>query len=163
MSRHLLVVASVLLIFVGIAFITLGGAMIASGPWPCSSNVPLVVLSIILFGASLGAVTVRNFGWRRGPATSLAASVPEIASSGPKNFAAAMAVILGIIGSITSTISLCVWNEGGMGVLVLFGSVPCAAACAILCALLSHVARVSPRSPRPPRPRPPDARVVHLR
>jgi len=122
--------------------------MIADGPWPCSSNVSLVVLATILFGASLGAVTVRNFGWQKRPASSQAASVPEIASSGPKVFAAAIAVILGIIGSITSTISLWAWNEGGWGVLALFASVPCAAACAILCALLSHAARVPPKAPR---------------
>lgn len=148
MRRHLLVVASVLLVFVAIAFITLGGAMIVGGPWSCSSNVPLVALATILFGASLGAVTVRNFGWRKRPATPLAEPVPEIASSGPKNFAAAMAVILGLIGSMTCTISLCVWNEGGLGVLALFVSVPCAAACAILCALLSHAARVPPKATR---------------
>lgn len=159
MRRHLLVVASALLIVVAIAFIALGGAMIADGPWPCSSNLPLLALSIILFGASLGAVTVRNFGWRLRPAE----SVPEIASSGPKIFAAVIAVILGIIGSSTSALSLWVWNGGGMAVLGLFVSVPFAAACAILCALLSRAARVPPKAPRPAPPRLPHAHVLRRR
>lgn len=161
MRRTLLVFTSVLLILVAVAFIALAGAMIADGPWPCTSNVSLVVLAIILFGASLGVVAVRNFGWQKG--TSPEAWVPEITSSGPRLFAAAIAVILGIIGAITSTLSLSILSEGGWGALALFVSVPGAAVCAILCALLSYAARVPPKSRRPPPPRPPHAQVVHRR
>jgi hypothetical protein len=156
MRRHLLVVASVLLLVVAITFITLGGAMITGGPWPCTSAAPLLALMILLFGASLGAVTVRNFGWRMRPATHSSEWALEIVSSGPKAFAAVIAVILGIIGSMTSAISLWIWSEGGLGVLFLFVTVPCAAACAILCGLLSRAARVPPKAPPPL----PQARVV---
>lgn len=155
MRRSLLVVTSVLLIFVAVAFILLGGAVIAGGPWGCTSSAPFLALLTILSGGSLGAVAVRNFGWQKRLA------FPEIASSGPKNFAAVIAVMFGIIGSMTSVMSLWIWSAGGLGVLLLFASVPFAAACATLCALLSHAARVPPKQPA--QPDLPHAQVVRRR